>query len=133
NQSAVLPAGNYVADTFTMSGSARLTAKGAVRIWIRRELNLTGHPVLSASSQRTSDLWLIATPEVRRADLNGQPQFNGVLYAPSTPIQISGSCNISGALIGSEIVMSGANELHFDENLIEGSLMQPLPVPPRSR
>jgi hypothetical protein len=133
DQSAVLPAGDYVADTLTMTDSAHLTAQGGVRIWVRRTVSLGGRAMLDSQSGSARDLWLIAMPGMRQADLSDQVQFTGVLYAPETPVNVRGACNLSGSLTGAEVVISGATQLHFDEDLIGGSLMEPLPVPPRSR
>jgi hypothetical protein len=126
-QSAVLPAGNYVADSLTMADSARLTADGPVRIWVRQHVRLSDQAVLETQSQSARDLWLIALPGMRQADLSGQVQFTGVLYGPDTPINVAGPCEISGALAGSGIVISRASHVHFDEDLIAGSPMEEPP------
>ncbi len=58
--------------------------------------------------------------------LGGNAQLSAALYAPNADVQINGSGSngeVSGSIVGKTVVMTGVTNLHYDEALGDGGLI----------
>src|SRR6185312_11630679 len=82
-----LPAGNYVASSFSMNGGSTLTVTGGVaQIWV------TGSVVLAGTA-------------------NGGGQFTGFIYAPLGTVVLDGS--VTGSVTGATTTLNSGSKVTF--------------------
>ena len=117
-----LNTGVYNIDSLAMSGSASVVIdSGPVVININPSTATT--PVnMSGSSNITNNTLIPANLEITYGgsltmQLSGSSLCMAVVYAPSAPIQMSGSSGWYGAIIGSTFQDSGSAAMHYDTAL----------------
>jgi hypothetical protein len=107
---------------FRLSGQAELNIVGAnayLKIYIGGDLDLTGQGVLNDEQNPEGfQVWGTASSAVGQSiKVAGNGDFAGILYAPNADVQMHGNGNISGAVVGDNITMSGNAAFHYDVNL----------------
>ena len=124
----VLMPGNYVMNSLTVTGNAKLVAdQGAVTVEIggktsngndmQRPLDLMGAAAVETDSFDASMLRFVyaGTSNVR---LQGSAQGAMVLYAPNAAVELAGDFDFYGGMIGRTVNVSGGAEIHYDRNLL---------------
>lgn len=119
SQAITVTAGDYYYDSINLSGvgDSILTQGGQVRIWFR-SLNISGSDLVIGNGV-PNNLWLIGTCG-STVNISGvDDQLSGVIYAPSSQVNISGDgFTLFGSIIGGSISLSSVSgAIHFDQSL----------------
>jgi hypothetical protein len=148
--SRTLSAGDYKVNKISLSGGKTLNIDGAVRIYLTSDLSLSGTGQVVINSGATLDLYIAGKigdsgqgvlnsdgkpktchiyglPSATAAwTLSGSAAFYGIIYAPKTPITMSGGGSAyCGSLWCDSVTSSGSVIFHFDEN---GSASSPYSI-----
>lgn len=115
-----LAAGTYVFDSLKINGGGKLTTSGAVKIYIKKDLDLNGGGATNTTN-KPANLVMMLNDNVQ-AQLNGGAQSAMVVYGPKASIKFNGGNDLFGALIANTVEVSGGSRLHFDETLKTFSL-----------
>lgn len=119
-----LPAGTYWIPNFNINGTLNLQVSGDenVTIYARDNINLNGQITVngSTSGMKASQLTIIM---VGSGGVNVNPKGNiyADIYAPNSPLNVSGNTEIFGRGVFSSVSLSGNVGLHHDRSLAGSS------------
>ncbi len=149
HQSAELLTGNYKYDSMTVDAFATLTLNaltgpvnlyltenpsvltsgqsqiivqnGQCNIYFDGNVALGGQGILN-EDQIPSDLMFYGTDSVTNIDMGGIGAVYGCFYAPDADFfYIAGNSEVYGAVVGSNIELTGNGTIHYDEALSDSS------------
>jgi hypothetical protein len=119
-----IPAGTYYLHDLTIAPQATMVCTGPVTMYVYHNVNVAGTTV--TASGLPQNLKIIVCP-----DKNGNPpgpvtvssssSFFASLYAPQSPVTLSGSGDIYGSVVGQSVNMTGTSEIHYDLALSGGT------------
>lgn len=112
----------WVTGNFKTSGSGYITHQPGVHVTYHVEGDVT---VSGSSFQNQSNIAANNTVNVisvgaassQKVTVSGSGTFIGVINAPAAAFTVSGSANMSGAIIGKTMNISGGASVHYDEAL----------------
>ena len=113
-----LPSGTYVFDSLSLSGNSSIQVSGAVIVYIRTDLDLSGGTVVN-STHKSTNLVFFGADAVTTIKVTGGTSASYAVYAPKADINTSGGAAIYGALVGKSIKNSGGSTIHYDRSLAE--------------
>ncbi|MCH7753919.1 hypothetical protein IH970_02175 [candidate division KSB1 bacterium] len=124
NRVVEFAAGTYYFTSFQITGNAGINVTGEVIIYI------VGPTLVAGTSNTTGDprnmVFAIDFENTRFYGDNqatdfvkfmGSSEFNGVVYAPKSYVQVGGSAEYKGALAAKEMFINGTGDFHFDESV----------------
>ena len=121
----------YVTGDISVSGGGQITVDPGVNatIYFQNNIDISGNGVVNRNNQ-PSDLLLYgiqppagSTPHV---SLGGNGQITGAVYAPGHTVTVNGggsSGHVFGSVVGKTVTMTGVTNLHYDEALSVGGLI----------
>jgi Flp pilus assembly protein TadG len=107
----IMPAGTYYLKNISLSGGSTLTIMGPVTVYVTGSVTLTGHASTADNLPQNFKIMMLGTGKV---SLSGNTDLYANVYAPTSPIVISGEGDIYGAVIGKNITMSGNAGIHSE-------------------
>jgi hypothetical protein len=110
-----LPPGTYYFRNMTLVGGSVLNITGKTTIYLTGDLDRHGGAAINNNTQLAGNLTINMTGGT--ATINSHDVFYGVIYAPNTDINFSGSADYFGALVGKTISVNGNATAHYDESL----------------
>ena len=118
-----LKPGVYVMNSFSIGGGANIqvSGEGPVQIYVAKSFQLGNGAVVSKSSVSPA-LLQINMAEGSSYEQQGGTQLTGVVYGPGAKLTLSNGSTIYGSMSGSNVRVSGASWVHYDEALREFSL-----------
>ncbi len=121
NTNYVLPTGSYRYSSLKISGNAKLTTTGAVKIYVDGTISISGNGVSTASNKPSN--FLLYSTAGASVSLSGNGNFYGAVYAPESDVSISGNGQTYGAVVSETYSQTGNGKVHFDESLndLEGA------------
>jgi len=114
---AFIPAGNYYVHNFGTASQATLWFTGPATVYVTGNVNLGGATITSGGLPKNLQLVVIGSGTVSVANNNS---FYGRIYAPQSAVQLSGTGDIYGSVLGSAISMTGTSGIHYDLSLPGG-------------
>ncbi len=114
-----LAAGTYRYSSLKITGNAKITTTGAVKIYVDGTVNIGGGGIVNATAT-PSNLLVYATTSAS-VSVSGNSDFYGAVYAPASAVSVSGASDFYGAVVADSFTQSG--EFHYDEALndLEGA------------
>ena len=121
---AHVSAGTYIANSLTLSGNSTLVVDSGPVVW-----NLAGNPLSGGAAAMDLSGGSMSNPSgipsnlqfyysgSRSMKLNGGTAAYALVYAPNSPINLSGGSHFYGGLVGSTINNSGGTAIHYDSSL----------------
>jgi hypothetical protein len=109
-----IPPGTYYFNDMTLSGQATLNLSGPTVFYLTGDLDTSGGDVVNTTEDPKN---LVIYMTGGTATVNASVDWYGVIYAPETDIQFTGSADVYGAIVGASIDASGSGEIHFDEDV----------------
>lgn len=111
--------GTYVMSSMSTSGNARINivGEGQVKIFVTGQIDLTGNGIVN-TSQKPTNLHLIATNPTANVNIAGNGDFIGGLQAPANNVTLAGNGTVYGAVVGKNVTFkgsSGQTMVHYDE------------------
>ena len=113
-----LAAGTYHYTSLSISATGALATTGEVTIYVSGAIDLGGGGVAGASSI-PSNLKIYSTGSVD-VHVTGNSAMYAVIYAPNSSIELGGTGDIYGAVVGQVLNVSGNGAIHYDEALGSG-------------
>ena len=113
----------WVTGKFTTSGSGFIIQQPGVHVtyYIDGDINVSGSSFQNLNNQASSCTIYGVTPtsggSTPTVTISGSGSFIGVINAPAYDFNISGQSNLTGAIIGKTMNISGGASVHFDEAL----------------
>lgn len=113
-RSYTMPAGDYYLNDLILTGQSILTVEPSVNIYMTGSLDTSGGDIIN-SSKIANNLRIFMTGGTAR--IAGSSDNYMVVYAPRTPIVITGDAGYFGAAVGKTLAVSGNTQVHYDEDL----------------
>lgn len=112
-----LAGGDYLIDDLSISGPARLTFTGPVRLYVQGSFSMTGGTVETWQS-KAANLEINMTTSAA-VSLSGQADLYARIYAPLSSVTQSGQAEIYGGIIARTLEFTGSwkGGVHYDESL----------------
>lgn len=118
NKKRTLTAGSYLVSSVSITGNAQLiinASAGPVNLYVTGNISVAGNGIANGSG-RPSNLMIFQSGSPGIA-FSGNTDFFGTIYAPQSPLAISGNGNMFGAFVASSLQNSGNGGIHFDQAL----------------
>jgi len=118
NKTRTLTAGTYVASSISITGNAKLiinASGGPVNLYVTGNISVAGNGIANATNL-PSNLMIYQSGNSGIA-FSGNADFYGTIYAPESPLTVSGNGNMFGAFVTSTLQNSGNGGIHFDQAL----------------
>lgn len=112
-----LAAGTYRYSSFSVGGTARVTATGPVRIFVDGNISLGGNGITTYGNKAPN--FLLFSTGSGSVSRSGSAVFYGAIYAPNSAVTNSGSGAWYGAVVADTYTQNGSGALHFDEALMD--------------
>jgi hypothetical protein len=120
NKQATVAGGNYVINNFDLTGNASITFTGPTTLYCYGSVTLRGSVTTSASQPKNLTIVMIANP------YNGNPPGSvsvssstalyASIYAPQSSVELAGSGDIYGSVLGKSVDMTGTSSIRYDLN-----------------
>lgn len=112
-----VPAGTYLINKLTLSGTAKVIWSGKTTLYIKSGYSVTGTVDIQTFDQLPSNRTLYFLPTCTTATWNGTNKCVGELYAPDTAFTISGNVEMFGRITAKSIANSSSGGMHYDDSL----------------
>src|SRR5205823_62696 len=121
----------YVTGNVTVGGTSQIVVAPGVsaRIYFAGNVDIQGNGMVNSNNQ-PGDLELYGiqpAPNVTQTvTLGGNGQLTAAVYAPGADISVNGSGShghVYGSFVGKTVTMNGVTNLHYDEALGKGGLI----------
>jgi len=125
NRQYTLPGGNYYFSSFYMSNNNSITFTGKATIYCYGDFTLWGGADTAQNLPGNLSLGMIPDPATGVAGamkLGSNTDLYANIYAPQSPITISGNGDIYGSVLGKSVDMTGNAAIHYDLDSAGGSI-----------
>lgn len=97
-----------------------VTGDNTVNLYINGKFSLDGNGVVNSDGSAEQFFVYIHSDIDESGAGSGTPSFTGVIYAPNTPIEMSGNADFEGAIISEELTINGkpaSDSFRYDDDL----------------
>jgi hypothetical protein len=115
NRTVTLPAGVYYLNDLTVDAAATLRLQGPTTLLVSGRVNLVGN--VETHANRPAHFRIRVTGD-KPVTITHRNTLYLDLYAPQSPIDVSGKGDVFGSIVGRFLRVSGTRPLHFDESLL---------------
>jgi len=119
NKTYALPGGVYYVDNFTIAASATVTFDSPTYLFCHGTFDMSGSAV--TSGDLPTNLTLVMVPHngtmPGSVTVGSGTAFRGTVWAPHSPVIMSGTGDIYGSLLGKSIDMTGTSRIIYDLSL----------------
>jgi hypothetical protein len=120
----------YVTGDISVAGSSQIVMQPGVKatIYFAGNVDITGNGIVNSNNQ-PGDLQLYGiqpTSGSPHVNLGGNGQITAAIYAPGDDVAINGggtNGHIFGSIVGKTVTMTGVTNLHYDEALGSGGMI----------
>ena len=110
-----IAAGTYNYTSLSISGNGRLSATGAVTIYVSGSISIAGNGISTSSSKPPN--MLIYETGTSSVSLSGNANLYAGIYAPNSAVTNSGNGTLYGAVVSNTYTQTGNGAIHFDQAL----------------
>jgi hypothetical protein len=110
-----LNGGRYYFTSMTLRAQSTLTIAGPTEIYVSGPAKLAGGGIVNVSED-PADLVIYSTGNTM--DLSGNEGFYGAVIAPTTHIELVGTGDFYGTILGRTVEANGTAFVHVDERLV---------------
>jgi Flp pilus assembly protein TadG len=110
-----IPTGIYYLNDMDLRGSSVLKVSGETVIILTGDLHHTGAASVDNHTELASNLRIFSTGGTIK--FTSDHKFHGVIYAPQSEIDIAGTAEFFGAVVGGTLRIHGDAAAHYDESL----------------
>lgn len=124
DETAYFPGGTYYFDAVRVTGQSQVVITGPTDIYISGNASFGGGGITNVTGD-PKNLHIY----MERGDLSisGNANFYGGIYAPDSNVDMSGTTNIYGMIIGDNVQFGGTTFMHVDEMMVRDWLdLEPL-------
>lgn len=115
NHVFAIPTGIYYLNNMDVRGSSVLKVSGETVIVLSGDLNHTGGASVNNNTELASNLRIFSTGGTIK--FTSDHKFHGVIYAPQSEVDIAGTAEFFGAVVGGTLRIHGDATAHYDESL----------------
>lgn len=115
NDSLTLPGGKYYLTSALIDGRAFITVTGPTEFYLSGDGTFTGGGIVNASKD-PKNLVIYSTGST--LTLTGSSGFYGGVVAPNADIQMYGTTNVYGTVLGRVLDFDGDARIHVDEAMV---------------
>jgi hypothetical protein len=120
----------YVTGDISLSGGAQIVVQPGVsaKIYFAGNVDVSGNGILNSNNQPL-DLQLYGIDpgsSTKHVSLGGNGQITAAVYAPGHDVTVNGggtNGHVFGSVVGKTVTMTGVTNLHYDEALSGGGLI----------
>jgi hypothetical protein len=109
-----IPSGNYYLNTFNVSGGT-INISSGVTLYMNGDFSVSGGTI-NVSSDLPAN-FAVKMVTAAGVNISGGSNLYADIQAPTSPINISGTNNVYGRLIGSSLNVSSGLSIHVDTSL----------------
>ena len=109
-----MPSGTYYFNDFTLTGMSTLNITGPTVIYLSGNLDTAGGYLVN-TTQDASNLQIFM--DSGTAIVTSAVDLYAFVYAPQTHVELRGSANFYGAVVGKTLMVTGSGDIHYDEDL----------------
>jgi hypothetical protein len=121
----------YITGNITLSGSSQIIVQPGVsaKIYFAGNIDISGNGILNSNNQPLDIQFYGIQPASgvsEHVNLGGNGQIIAAVYAPGHDVTVNGggtSGHVFGSVIGKTVTMTGVTNLHYDEALSGGGLI----------
>jgi hypothetical protein len=121
----------YVTGDVSLSGTSQIVVQPGVsaKIYFAGNVDVTGNGIVNSKNQPLDlQLYGLQPPSgtSRHVNLGGNAQISAAVYAPDYDVTVNGggsSGHVYGSVVGKTVTMTGVTNLHYDEALGGGGLV----------
>lgn len=96
----------------------KVAATGSLTIYATGNVDIgASFTNINANPHQPAKCQILCTPSCSTVNWSGSNDFIGVVYAPSSTVNLTASSNMYGAVVGNNITISGNSAIHYDECL----------------
>jgi hypothetical protein len=118
-----IPPGTYYFNDMDLGGQSILNFSGPTVIYLTGELKRAGGTVVNNNTQIPSNLQIYSTGG--DIDITSDNNFYGVIYAPLSDVEVGGTADYFGAIVGGTLKIQGDAQAHYDESLMLSEVVLP--------
>ena len=115
NNNVILPGGTYLYTNLSVSGNGRLSFSGPAIVYLTGTLSISGNGIGTAANLPPNLVFHVKGSG--NVSFTGNADFYGAVYAPESPVQISGNGAFYGGTAGRTVTNTGNGGVHYDEAL----------------
>jgi Flp pilus assembly protein TadG len=118
NASLALPGGNYYAGNVSIQGTLSFT--GPATIYCFGDFSMAGQAVTSQGLPKNLTIVMCPGPTGTppgSVTIGSSSALYARIYAPQSPVTLSGSGDIYGSVLGKSVTMTGTSGIHYDTAL----------------
>ena len=102
----------------TGSSEIQISSAGSAAIFVNGNASFGGGGIINSTQAPSSFvIYSTSTDTSSEIKLTGNASLYASIYAPNSTIDLGGSMEAFGSLIGNSIEMSGSGDFHYDEQL----------------
>lgn len=109
-----MPPGTYYFQDFTLTGNSTLKISGPTNIYLTGNFDTAGGYLIN-NTQAASNLRIFMNGG--SATVTSKVDLYAVIYAPNTTVELRGSADFYGAVVGRTLLATGSGDIHYDEDL----------------
>jgi hypothetical protein len=121
----------YVTGDVSVGGTAQIVVQPGVsaKIYFSGNVDISGNGIVNSKNQPLDlQLYGIAPSDgsSKHVSLGGNGQITAAVYAPNHDVTVNGggtSGHVFGSVVGKTVTMTGVTNLHFDEALGDGGII----------
>lgn len=121
----------YVTGDISISGNSQITVAPGVKatVYFKSDVDITGNGIVNQNNQPGNLLLYGVQPsdgETPHVKLGGNGEITAAVYAPGHDVTINGGGtdgHVYGSAVGKTVTMTGVTNLHYDEALSSGGLI----------
>jgi hypothetical protein len=112
--------GTYCFKSVTLVGNSLLKVNGPVVVYLTDQADLSGGAVINTTNC-AANLQILSSG-TGAIKVSGGTQTFLTIYAPSAQVDVVGGGDLSGAIVGNSVKVTGGSNIHFDEALSNGTV-----------
>nr|MBA2319756.1 hypothetical protein [Deltaproteobacteria bacterium] len=102
---------------FTMNAQSSIVISGPTEIYINGDVTLNGQNFTNTTGDpHNLKIYVIGDHNVR---INGGADFYGLIYAPTSTVDVLGNADFYGAIISAEVDFNGTGTVYMDTSLMD--------------
>lgn len=117
-----LPPGLYYFNDLSLFEGATVNITGPTTIYLTGNLEIEGGFLLNTLNS-AGNLRILMAGWNTTASVTLDADLYAVLYAPHSSVQIQGSAQFFGAIVGRTLYASGTSRVHYDEDIVLDDLL----------
>ncbi|HEX8522928.1 MAG TPA: pilus assembly protein TadG-related protein [Tepidisphaeraceae bacterium] len=120
SQSATFPAGNYYFKNFWTTAQSTINITGPVTIYCYGSFSMAGKAVVAGNLPGNLKIVMVTAADGSMPgslSISGDTALYADIYAPLSPVSVTGGGDIYGSIVGKSLSMSGNGALHYDLSL----------------